>query len=335
VLVLGANMATTPPPQGGKPILPQPGQPGPMRPGEFTSGAQPNFVTFGWQNVGPPASVYVQRDDVVFVQVISSLANETITLSWRILEAPVPRGGQPDQANAPSPILQALASNTVQFGQRLISLGAAFTNQTISIVLGEGYLLSFNAIGGTSVDRGRTYIRAWLVRGLLGVTNTFMTLFEDYISGNQSMSWPGGRMLNQTEGTGWVHSLQITTPAAGADWTFTLGGQQRLRIVSLEAQLAVANSGAARPVEVIVDDGANIYARMAANTTFPINATSQLNFSNSGTPSTSISTDIYAQMPGMLLLPPSHRIRSNTTNIVAGDTWSNIWMLVEEWVDHI
>lgn len=325
---------------GGTPSLPNPGQPAPMGPAEFQSGSVANVTTFGFDEISPPASVYVQRDDQLILETASQQGIvETVRFNYRFLRVPEPQGGQPSEGGVGKHPGQIFTRGIIEVGTFDLP---ALANRTLArriVQMQEGYLLSVTAGATAAVQRGQTWVRAYLLRGVTNISplaqNCAQLLLSDYTYINQPIGWPGGRQAQSTESTGFLHSLQQANPGGGNDWIFTVPAQNRWRVISIQAQLAVANSGAARPVEVIVDDGTNVYARMAANITFPINATTQLNFSNSGTPSTAIVSDAYAQMPSALTLPAGHRIRSNTTNIVAGDTWTNIWMLLEEYIDAI
>jgi hypothetical protein len=304
-----------------------------MRPDEFAPGSVANVTTFNFDRISPPSGLYVQRDDKLNLFMDTNVAaGDTVNFVIRFLRVPEPQGGQPDQGGVGRALGGIFNRGIVQPDLEVIPI-ASIGGLNRQINLAEGYLLSVGALATTALSRGRTFVRATLMRPAATLSFPSQQLFGDYVTNLMAVGWPGGRTQHSTEGPGFLRSSQVATPAAGADWTFTAGVQQRLRIISLQAQLAVANSGGARPVEVILDDGANIYARMAANTTFPVNATSNLNFSNSGTPSTSVASDIYAQAPSTLVLPPGHRIRSNTTNIVVGDTWTNIFILAEEWLD--
>jgi hypothetical protein len=318
---------------GSSVILPAPGQPTKGPDPAFQSGSLANVTTFNWKQVAPPVSIYVQRDDVLVIQAISSLANETINVQYRQLLAPFQASGQPDKAVPQTDVLVALASNTIEPGGRTFPLVGTYASNIFSIPLTEGYLLSVAITAGIAQFRGQTYARAFLMRSGLAGANEYAGLCGDYCTLFGCAAWPNGRWIHPSESTGFIHSVQVANPGAGVDWILAAQAGSRRRIVSANADLAVANSGVARPVEIIVDDGANVLARMATNTTAPINATAHVNFSNNGTPPVSIASDLYAQAPAGLVLGPTMRVRSNTTNIVAGDAWTNIWFLIEDYID--
>lgn len=319
---------------GSSVILPPPGQPTEGPDVHFVSAALPNVVSFGIDRVEPPSSLYVQKDDVLLIGFNTLLAaGDTVTFLVRLLLATPDVSGQPDNP-PPAPILQpgGKFTQTVKLMNTALSSVAAGA-KTLRVPMAEGYLLSATGQSTNGVTRGQTAVFAWLVRGAGPIGPTAQVLFQDYSSNGNIPSWPGGRNLGPLEGPGWISSVQQANPAAGADWIMTVPAGERRRLITMNADLAVANSGAARPVEIIVDDGANVVARMAVNVAAAINATTHVNFSNAGTPSTLIASDVYAQQPSAIYLEPGMRVRSVTTNIVAGDQWSNIWFLFERWVD--
>lgn len=319
---------------GSSVILPQPGQPTEGPDPNFKGGARPSVVSFGVDRVGPPSTLYVQRDDVLLLGFNTLMAaGDSAVYLGRLLLATPDVGGQPD-----APPIEQIVSPGGAATQTIKPINVVLNRATPGVVtlrvpLAEGYLLSISGQSQNAVTRGQTIAFAWLVRGVGPIGPTSQVLFQDYTSLGNIPSWPGGRNLGPIEGPGWISSVQQANPAAGVDWILTVPATEHRHLITLNADLAVANSGAARPIEIIVDDGVNVLARMAGNIAAPINATSHVNFSNAGTPSTAIATDIYAQMPSGLVLEAGMRVRSLTTNIVGGDQWSNIWALFERWVD--
>lgn len=319
---------------GSSVILPAPGQPATGPDKSFRSAVQANVVSFATKSVGPPSTAYVRQDDLLLCSALTSLpGGDTVTFFARLLEAVADQPGQPDAPTPPgAPGFQTSDSQTIKLFNSPIIL-TQFNQQSILVSLAEGYLLNVGARSPNAGGPGQTWVNIGLLRGALTQIQYFQSLAAGYVTGAGLVGWPAGRIQGPVEGPGQIVSVQVANPAAGADWVLLEPAHLRRRIISMEAQIAVANSGAARPIEIVVDDGVNIVARMATNVGAAINATSNVNFSNAGTPSTAIATDLYAQMPGTLVLDPGHRIRSVTTNIVAGDQWSNIWFLCEQWLE--
>ncbi len=314
-------------------FLPPPGQPDPKMDPKFRSGSQPALVSFAFDKIGPPSTLYIQRDDVLSIRAVSSLVGESVSISVRLLLPVAQKTGQPDTPPQPESEARAKAGNFIQTNLEKISLPVARVQGFLIKQLAEGYLLSVVAGPGLATFRGQTYVSALLSRDKAGGIPLVQGLFGDYVAGNQVALYPGGRTLHLTEGPGWKHSIQQANPAAGADWTFTVAAGQRLRLESLSAQLVAANAGVARAVELIVDDGVNVLLRVAANATQPINTTARYSIGALSTPSTIIATDLIINIPTPLILEPGWRVRTNTVNINPADQWSAIWLNVEEWLD--
>lgn len=317
---------------GSSVILPAPGQPKTGPDPAFKTAAIPNLVSFGLERVGPPSPLYVQRDDQLEIKYRANGATGPLIVRWRELLAPFPRGGQPDAPAAPDPTQTPFSSNIIEPTEQQITVIADRLTHVLQIPLTEGYLISLTVQGGNNtIPTVNLWVTVQIFRGTATANTDYRVLFAGYVYNNDILGWPEVAPRRSTDGVGQIRNVQVANPGAGVDWVFTVPTGARSRFITVNADLTVANSGAARPVEIIVDDGVNVLARMATNATAPINATAHVNFSNSGTPSTSITSDLYAQMPATLVLLPTMRVRSLTTNIVAGDSWTNIWFLVEEW----
>jgi hypothetical protein len=316
-------------------FIPSPGQPvtGPDK--SFKSGGTPSVVTFGFDQVGPPSNLYVQRDDTLLISILNKVPGLVLNVAYRLLLPYGPAAGQPVPSGAIMESFQPIAGGTIVRGITTFNPTSDNTRNNFIVTLAEGYLLGLVVTTtGAGPITGQAYVEALLFQGppITGTGFNAQMLLEGYLPSFGHLGWPDTGQNPIGGGPGWIHSVQQANPGAGVDWIITVPLTTRWQLMSLQAQLAVANSGAARPVEIIIDDGANIVARMATTAAAAINATSNVNFSNSGETSTAIVGDLYAQMPSSLVLPQNFRIRSNTTNIVAGDQWSNIWFLVQEWI---
>jgi hypothetical protein len=320
---------------GGVPLLPGPGQPGPLNPGEFKSASAPASVSFAFDKIGPPSALYIQRDDVLIIIASSNQGNETVIINARFLLPQAPSPGQPDTPHGDTASQTPRTGGTVVNVQQRMPLPNIRQINTSVIQLTEGYLLSVAATANIASFRGQTFVRAILLRGAQLVSNQYQVLFEDYCTNPQSAGWPGGRQVGFDEGTGWTHSILQSNPPAGADWAYLALFAQKQRITSLSAVFTASAAVANRQVELIVDDGANILWRASASAN--VTAGQTVTFSATGTnvPAGIIATDQTLLLPPGLVLVPNWRIRTATTGIQAGDQWSNIWLNVEEWLTSI
>lgn len=321
---------------GSSVILPPTGQPAKGPDPSFKSATTPNLVSFGFDHISPPSGLYIQRDDILNIGLLSNQVGEIIQGTFRILQ-PYPQiPGQPD---APPPAgggASRVGPGVITTDRFTVNYTAALrNNQVTSIQLQEGYLLSLGVQASVALQRGQTSVRITLNRGPGAgiISSVAQVLLSDYLYVGQPAGWPGGRQQQGTESTGFLHSLQVTNPAAGADWTFTVPNQSRMRVTSFNANFTASAAVANRQVTVSVDDGANIYWQhdVAVN----ITAGQAGSIFGTGTNATTGANPLLLSvvLPPNLNLPAGHRIRSNTVNIQAGDQWSAIWFGVEEWLD--
>lgn len=320
-------------------FVPPPGQPQPFEDGEFASGSVPNVVTFAFDGIDPPTAFYIQRDDVLVLEGFSTIANDILTLTARVLLPIKSLGGQPGSAE-PQPTAPAMGGNNIVTIQRtLLPLtGGLFT--ATQIPLTEGYLLSVSITGSTATQRGMTFARAFIVRGTPLVANAFpnttMMLVADYVTGSAAIGWPAGRTVYPTEGPGNVSSWNVGNPAAGADWSKTIGSGTRWLLRSLNAQLVTSAAVANRVIRSqLLDGGGNLVFQGAPSAVVPASTTVQVTANTNMAISTVDGTTIAVPLPVTPVLSAGFRVQVNTLALQAGDQWSNIWLYYEGWLDTV
>ena len=322
-----------PPPQGGTPNLPQPGQPAPMRPEEFAPGSIPNLVSFGFDRVSPPSTLYVQRDDNIRMFAATNIpGGDSVIILLRFLRVPEPRGGQPSEGGVGRTVGTVYAGGIIAAELEIITVVSGVTF-TLDKSYAEGYLLSVGARSSNTSQRGRTFISGMLNRLQPGANPVAIPLFSDYVTNTNPAGWPGGRILNSTEGPGFKHSLQVANPGAGADWTFTAGTRQRLRVETLNAVFTAAVAVSNRQVQLILDDGANVLAVFPAAVNIVASTTANVTATSGSVATSIITTDVTIPIPQPLIMEPGWRLRVSTVGIQPADQWSAIWLNVEEWIE--
>jgi hypothetical protein len=323
------------PPGGGFPNLPQPGQPTPLRNDEFQSGSIANVTEFNFKGIAPPTALYMQRDDILSFIAASNLLNEQITFTGRFLRVPEPMGGQPSDGGVGRAPGGVITHGIIEFFQEVVAFPVAGIGRLTTRNFAEGYLLSIAANCNTSTVRGRSFARASLVRAPFLNAAPGQLLFGDYVTIVTPAGYPNGRALHTTEGPGWKHSVQQANPGAGADWTFTLGATQRMRIESLNAVLTASAAVANRQVQLIVDDGVNVVGFFPASVNIVASAVANVTATSGSVNTPVITTDVSIPIPQPLILEPGWRLRTSTVGIQAGDQWSAIWLNVEEWLEGV
>ncbi len=276
-----------------------------------------NVVSFEFQKVPPPSLLYIQRDDVLVLQAATSQASEVVTFNVRILQP----SGRVEET---------------QITLRPLSTRVVVTQTT---TLSEGYLLSLASQGTTSFTRGQTFARASLSRAIFGGTQSAQTIFADYVTGLISSGYPNGRILAPSEGPGYVYGVTITQPAAGADWSVSVPVNARWRLRAWGAIFTTSVTVANRIVGATIAGSAGNFWRASAVVNAvasnPYRVTAGGIAPYAGLDPLNLTLPL---PPDMVLAGPvgiGHLFGSSTTNIQAGDQWSSINALVEEWIDNV
>jgi hypothetical protein len=216
----------------------------------------------------------------------------------------------------------------------VVNIGSIHVVTTGTFQLIEGWILSATLLSSGNVNPSAP-IFAWasLIRPPNNIAAQYQTLISGYVAATLPLTFPNGLPQASTVGAGGLHSQVITTPGAGADFTFTIPALTRMRIISLSATLATAVAVASRFAELVIDDGVNVVAEIAAPAAQAASLTDDYTWADSIPEFTAIDAVVMAPLPSQLILPVGFRIRSETTAIQAADQWSAITMLVQEWSD--
>jgi len=317
--------------------LTPPGQPGPLQPGEFMGASSPNAVSWAFDGIDPPAGLYVQRDDTLVLEAFSTTV-DLVTVTARLLLPMPSRGGQPSDGVQGQPATPAPGGANIVTIQRTLVPGTSGLFASVVIPLAEGYLLSIAVTAATPIQRGITFVRAFLARNAITNAITFpitnYVLFADYVSSLSPTGWPAGRTIYPTEGPGNLRTAVVGSPGAGSDWQITVPSGVRWRVQSLNAQLAIVNSGTPRVVRLKVADVAtHLLWQAAAQQAGAVNTTVQLSACSGQVTSTIDTTTLNVCLPSPLMMATGATLTSSTINIVGSDQWSNIALQVEEWLD--
>lgn len=319
---------------GSSSLLPPAGQPATGPDAKFTTGAFSSQVTFGFSNITPPSPLYIQRDDLLAVQVVSFIPGgvEGVTVNLRLLLPTGPRPGQPDSPQVVATEEPGITNQTIQNTQFVVPLAVG----TKLFNLSEGYLLSISAVAAAATQRGQTFVRVWVQRGssIFNVAQASLPLFSDYVTIVQPAGWPFGRLIHPQEGPGCLVAASVGNPAAGADWVYTQPAFTRARIIGTSATFTAAAAVANRQTQLVIDTGAPPdLVTGIPNQVVVANAVVKVSGTTAPVSASANVPDVSVGLPAETIIGQGSRVRSNTVNIQAADQWSNIRLFLEQWID--
>jgi len=207
------------------------------------------------------------------------------------------------------------------------------TENSLTIRLGEGYLLGVSVRTAVTTQRGQTFVRLAIAQGLGASPPEYLVLAQDYVTVASALAWPGGRISSPTEGPGAIRSITGTDPAAGQEISETVPTNTRWRFVSILALLTTDATVASRVAYWAVDDGSTLLFTGNAGLTQGVSSTEAYSLIPSYSQRGDIGGNRVLAVPSPLILQAGWRIRSSTTNLQAGDNWGAPRFSVEEWID--
>lgn len=200
----------------------------------------------------------------------------------------------------------------------------------------RGWLTDLSVlVSGATPQRGQTFVRVDVVRGLGAGAIALSTLIQGYVTATQRLAYPGSPVSDSLTGPGALRSLTGTDPAANTEISETVPTGARWRFVSLRATLTTDATAGNRVIGLTFDDGTNIYGGAFANYNQAASLAFAYYFSNTGLNHAQASTDAMISTPANVVLPAGHRLRTLTNNIQATDNWGAPQYGVEEWLEAI
>lgn len=119
--------------------------------------------------------------------------------------------------------------------------------------------------------------------------------------------------------------VKPASPAAGAELSITVPGQETWIVESLAFRLVTDATAATRVVTVNVDDGSDNYLFTGANAAHGASSTfDYCAFRGSSSVHNASGVALIPWPESGLVLPPGHRIQTNTGSIQVGDQFSAI-----------
>jgi hypothetical protein len=272
----------------------------------------PPFTEFARIALQPDTGLYIGRDDELLVRMRSSQGNN-VTVRARLQ--------QPGQRTVVPQHFSFTSSS-----DRLATTGICR--------LAEGFLLGVEVLTtATTLRRGVCFVELSFMRGGQTSADRVQKLLSGYLQTGQTLAWPGGDLEDPLEGQGALFTNTSGNPAAGVETTLSVSTAARFRFNALRATLVTDATVAARRVHLVVDDGATIFYDLAAADTQAASLTRNYNFVPEGFQRTAQDSEIYVPIPADLRLLQGWRVRTLTTLLAAGDDWSALTALQEQWLE--
>lgn len=139
-----------------------------------------------------------------------------------------------------------------------------------------------------------------------------------------------------TSGAGTINGVQevkkVASPAAGADWTYTVPGGYWQRLLGGSARLVTSAVVATRQAWIQYTDGTNVLTASSTTGGMTAGATWKLFISGGPVAGNGVATANFEllALPG-IWLQPGYTIGTVTNLIDVGDQWSSIVLWVESW----
>jgi hypothetical protein len=274
------------------------------------------------------------------IQAFTTLTNEVLSVNVRLLQPGHPIGRtQPDTATSDNPLGDSKSGVIVPINV-MFPIAAATTPLSKVLDMAEGYLMSVAVSATSATARGQTFVRAFILRGSANVANLSYLLLSDYATTLTSVGWPFGDVRQPTDGQGLLFGLGTAQPAAGADFTISapvVNG--RAVMLSAQATLTTSATVANRIVtaRMTAIGGAQDVGTFPANQSIPASTVAKVTFAPGAQGSLVAPTIVNVMMPNTVFFtenaPTSLRLTTTTLNLQAGDQWSNIMLLAQNWAD--
>jgi hypothetical protein len=209
------------------------------------------------------------------------------------------------------------------------------TIATVDIPLAAGFPLNVMVFASSGAPlNGQCFVQVLIVRGRGAAATPIAVVLQGYVTATKMLGWPGSPIVDSTAGQGFLRSVAGTTPGAGVDITETVPSGARWGPISFQALLVTSVTVASRTPILRVDDGVNIFGNVPVGVLIAASTTINNSWAQGVNRFTEIQANTEAApMPTNIILLAASRIRTATVNLQAGDQWSQVQYLVQEWLE--
>lgn len=267
-------------------------------------------VVLATQNVPPPHCIYLTQADQLNLFVAANLI-ERLRVTARII----------------------LPDGSLSINQWDVLVNSGIGNTSLfQFGLSEGFLLSVTVTNQLVARRGQVYARIQLLRGGDFQGTVAQILSQGYITFYSQLFWPDFESVDSVSGIGNSRSITGTTPAAGAEISETVATGLLWRPQMFGFKFTTSGVAGNRQVAVSIDDGVNIFGYIISNVNCGPGAAFFFLMGSGFPVGVLYANTINLPLPADLRLQSGCRIRTSTGSLNAGDQYSNVQYLVEEWI---
>lgn len=289
--------------------------------GEFRSLTRAPITKFIIDNIPAPTLAYV-RDDAFLRFVLTNISSlgQSFVLRTRLLRAE--DGGITDGQ------------------EQYNNFGGGGLTTTAFLPLTEGFLLSATLTAGNGLlERGLAFAQLVLCHGTQQDVRVDQVLFQDYITTNAALTFPGGLITQPAQGNGAFTNFQAGNPGAGNEFNLISNGFNRDIVRQVSCTFTTSAAVANRVVALGGNDGAGTFFNFfPTSQIIPASTVAQIVwFPGAGAPFSiaagAVGQLFTAPLPDRYNLRNSAALGTKTSGIQAGDVYTNIKFVLEQLIE--
>lgn len=272
----------------------------------------PPITTAGGKVIASPFQFYTTGED--HLQITSFGGTDTpITVQGRFLDAKG-RISASAWVHTPSPFI--------------------YTAKTERFALAPGAVLNLTVSGTQANDTDHMFVKVQLVRGLGAPAIVLGTLLEGYVSGQQSISWPGSPLQHSLDGPGDDIVATANPPVAGAAWTGGVPVGARWELLAIKGSFAADATVASRDILLAAGSLTALAFVVAAPVAVTAGGVLRFSFGQGMTASVApYGGDCSNAIPRCGRLRGGTVFTLTATNLQPGDLFSGIVYSARRWID--
>jgi len=214
------------------------------------------------------------------------------------------------------------------------SLTANRVANSVSMSQLDGFLVSvIVSTPAVAVSRGQCFVRAQITRGGAPDVLLIDQLLSDYVTTGNQPQWPDGRLLSGVDGRGYITLYTQATANLGLEIALSQPTGVRWRVLAIDVTLTTGATAGNRTPGIVVNQQGQIGFKVSSAAPVPANTQAFLNYAPGMPLAAALLPAMALPLPIDFYVSAAASIDTFTTGLVAGDVYSLLNVLVEEWID--